>query len=38
MIMGLDKGINEAQNHDSMLEASKKYLGDQVMEKMAYLW
>ena len=38
VIVGVDKGINEAHYHDSILEASQKNLGDQVMEKMASPW
>ena len=31
--MGIDKGIEEAQNHDSILNASHEHTGDQVMSK-----
>ena len=36
MIMGINKSINEANYLDSMLDASKKYMGDQIMKKMIF--
>ena len=30
-MMGIDKGIEEAQNHDSIFKASPEYSGDQVV-------
>ena len=32
--MGVDEGIDDTHPNDSMLEASLKNLGDQVVEKM----
>ena len=38
LMMSIRKGVNEAHNHDSILEASEGHLGDQVMEKMVSPW
>ena len=38
VIMGVDKGVNEAHHNEPILETSKENLGDQVMEKMASPW
>ena len=29
--MGIDKGIEEAQDHDSILKASHEHTGDQIV-------
>ena len=31
LMMGIDKCVNKAHHHDSILEASQEHLGDQVM-------
>ena len=31
LMMGINKCVNEAHHHDSILEASQEHLGDQVM-------
>ena len=31
LLMGINKGIDEAQYHDSILKASHKHTGEQVM-------
>ena len=38
LMMGMNKCVNEAHHHDSVLEASQEHLGDQVMEKMVSPW
>ena len=35
LMMRINKRVNEAHHHDSILKASQYYLGDQIMEKMA---
>ena len=35
LTMSTHKRVNEAHCHDTILEASQKNLGDQVMKKMA---
>ena len=35
LMMSINKRVNEAHYHDSILKASQKNTGDQVMEKMA---
>ena len=31
LVMGINKGVNDAHHHDSILEASQEHMGDQVM-------
>ena len=38
VVMGVDEGIDNTHYHDSILKASWKNLGDQVVEKMASPW
>ena len=38
LMMSINKGVNEAHYHDPILEALEEHLGDQVMEKMVFLW
>ena len=38
LVMGINKGVNEAHYRDAILEASPEHLGDQVVEKMVSPW
>ena len=37
LMLNLNKGVNEAHYHDSILKASQEHLGDQVVENMISL-
>ena len=37
-VMGVDEGIDDTHHYDSILKASQKNLGDQVVEKMVSPW
>ena len=38
LVMGINKGVEEAHHHDSILKASQEHIGDQVMQKMVSPW